>query len=773
VNFHGAGPTDLFVTTQTGPAILVGDGTGTFQAVAVTGFEPSFPITTWTTADVNGDGLLDVVALTQTPPLAAQTFLGDGRGGFHLTTTASIDVASTAGTLAVADLDGDGVPDLVVAATASGQTALFVLHGNGDGSFGSPGDARAFANGSASELRIADVDADGRKDVFLVTSVPAGFGRYAVTGTVYWGDGARNLPSSTPAGTLVDGTFTLADVDGDGRPDVVGTCADALTCPGPVTSARRSLAPRGLSEPIALTNVLPSVQAADLDGDGRPDLVPRGAYGPVPVVIDACDGSPYARSYLVPAVLSVSGVGSARFTSDLVLTNRGATDVDVDLTFTASLGGGGGSARLALPRGRHRFLDDAIAQLRSLGIPIPEGAGHVGSLLVRFSGASSPSAVSAQARTTSPYANGEVGVGFAPLPLSEGLTRTSRIALLRETADMRTNLALVSLARPGDGGATLRVRVSSTDASHPGSVELPDVTLAPGQFVQLDRVLVRAGLGASSGWCRVDRVAGDAAYAAYAVLNDNVSGDGSIVPAVGDWPRDRPFLPVVTETDSYTTEIVLTNVVSTDRVVHVTFRSPAVPGPSHEAGEDLVVPASSQLSLTGYTKRFCQAGPAPCVGPLVIDAVELSGLLVVALTRGTGAGAHEGVVIPGSSGFGEPVAAVWLDGLRQDDRHRSNVGLLNPGVASDARYRLEIFDGESGALAATVDGVNVGSEGWTQLNGILPAYAPGTANAYVRVTRTDPDAGGWNVVPPLAYAVVNDGASPGLGTGDGTYVPAR
>ncbi|HEX7580794.1 MAG TPA: hypothetical protein VF580_12420, partial [Thermoanaerobaculia bacterium] len=82
-------------------------------------------------------------------------------------------------------------------------------------------------------------------------------------------------------------------------------------------------------------------------------------------------------------------------------------------------------------------------------------------------------------------------------------------------------------------------------------------------------------------------------------------------------------------------------------------------------------------------------------------------------------------------------------------------------------YRLDVFDGDTGRLAATIPDVEVGTGGWTQINSLLYTYAPGVTNAYVLVTLS---VGGSD---PVAYAVLNDGAGPGLGNGDGTFLPMQ
>jgi len=79
-------------------------------------------------------------------------------------------------------------------------------------------------------------------------------------------------------------------------------------------------------------------------------------------------------------------------------------------------------------------------------------------------------------------------------------------------------------------------------------------------------------------------------------------------------------------------------------------------------------------------------------------------------------------------------------------------------------FRLEIYDGGSGAKAATVDGILLGPRRWTQIGTILTQHAPSVSHGYARITRT----GGNN--PFIAYGVINDGGQPGERTGDGAFI---
>ncbi|HYN40423.1 MAG TPA: hypothetical protein VE129_01500 [Thermoanaerobaculia bacterium] len=92
---------------------------------------------------------------------------------------------------------------------------------------------------------------------------------------------------------------------------------------------------------------------------------------------------------------------------------------------------------------------------------------------------------------------------------------------------------------------TLRVSLISADPERPGRVALPDVTLTPYGSHQWNRVLEASGLGARSGWAHVERLAGGP-WTAWATVNSNGTGDGSVVEAAASTSMWGTFLPAPT-----------------------------------------------------------------------------------------------------------------------------------------------------------------------------------------------------------------------------------
>ncbi len=227
---------------------------------------------------------------------------------------------------------------------------------------------------------------------------------------------------------------------------------------------------------------------------------------------------------LVPIVLSAPGAKGSYFVSELTLANRGAGTADVELAYTPAFGGGEGVVRETLGPGRQLVIEDAIDWLRRRGLAIPAEGANGGTLQARFSGLASSGDAGAVARTTTAVPGGRAGLAYTGI--GAGLTKSSWLCGLRQNDTDRSNLALVHAGAPGSGEIVLRVTAYNSVWSGE-SVRLPDVRLQPGGFHQISGILAEAGY--PSGYVKVERL-GKAPYYAYAVINDQVTSDGSFVP---------------------------------------------------------------------------------------------------------------------------------------------------------------------------------------------------------------------------------------------------
>ena len=178
-------------------------------------FEPSEnimvggdPYRGMTLADLNGDGHLDVV----TPnPQAVAVQLGDGTGSFQ--SVSELDSRAIAPfNTTVGDFDGDGIPDV---AAGSGEAAgrIMVWFGTGDGSFEPDPNAHYVVANGPTKLNAADMNGDGLDDV-LVASYLGNEVAIALGGQ----GGMRVVRIG-----LDDHPWDMAaeDVNGDGRLDLV------------------------------------------------------------------------------------------------------------------------------------------------------------------------------------------------------------------------------------------------------------------------------------------------------------------------------------------------------------------------------------------------------------------------------------------------------------------------------------------------------------------------------------------------------------------------
>ena len=237
-DFNGDGKLDLVVAncgsgcnTGTGTVgVLLGNGDATFQT-AVTygtgGIGPRQVIA----ADVNGDGKPDLIVPNSCASSSncsiggsVGVLLGKGDGTFQ-TAVAYGSGGNDAESVAVADVNGDGKLDLLVANFCSGNTScslpgtLGVMLGNGDGTFQS---VVSYSLGGPALISIAatDVNGDGKLDLVVTTSNTNPNNLMVLLGN---GDGTFQAPVFYGTGGVGAVGIAVADVNGDGRPDVMVT----------------------------------------------------------------------------------------------------------------------------------------------------------------------------------------------------------------------------------------------------------------------------------------------------------------------------------------------------------------------------------------------------------------------------------------------------------------------------------------------------------------------------------------------------------------------
>jgi FG-GAP-like repeat/FG-GAP repeat len=227
-DFNGDGTRDIVVLDDQSPGfqVLLGKGDGSF------GTPVDNPLTdqvfSMAVGDFNRDGKADIVVTSgSSSNLSVSVYLGNGDGTFHLSMQ---NVVYQSSYVTVADVNGDGSPDLVVAGTGYyGPTNLLVFLGKGDGTFANPlfGPADSYN----SQAAVADFNGDGKPDIAISTNSYGNVGIAFLPGN---GDGTFGAQVYSSPSSQFSGILFASDVNGDGRADLVGQGQNsgAIVVPG-------------------------------------------------------------------------------------------------------------------------------------------------------------------------------------------------------------------------------------------------------------------------------------------------------------------------------------------------------------------------------------------------------------------------------------------------------------------------------------------------------------------------------------------------------------
>jgi hypothetical protein len=309
------------------------------------------PAVAMTTGDVNHDGKLDLIAASSfnTTP-GVFVMLGGKKGGFGSPTFWQLTTNSAGGGtfpiigLAVADLNGDGNPDIVTANAFGGDPffgtpgkTICVLLNDGKGNFGFAGQQFNYSGGSGSDyygpasVTVSDADGSGKPEIIVGNEM-------AVDVWASWSDGgfsgwsvpspAGNLSApSTIGGQLIPTMLAVGDVNGDGKPDIVATGGgqvDVLLNQGSGLgfTAAQNYAVGGFASSVAL---------GDVNGDGKLDIVAANSGNSCVNVLPGNGDGTFGTTQTYAVAGAPNSIALGDFNSDgtLDIVTTGTAEVDV------------------------------------------------------------------------------------------------------------------------------------------------------------------------------------------------------------------------------------------------------------------------------------------------------------------------------------------------------------------------------------------------------------------------------------------------------------
>ena len=297
---------DIVVGSEGGATAIVylNQGNGTFAVKGTVGSVPLYATNNVVLADINNDKKLDIVVPDGFGNV--YTFLGNGKAVFTAGPTFPLEVYGQGNNLiAVADFNNDGTLDLL---DTAGYTTNSVSLGRGDGSFQTAQFYPFAVEGQYQNIAVADFNGDGIPDVAAQSLANGGIA--VVLGAAHGVLTSKQLVTAVCTNTFTYG-IAAGDVSGDGKADVVavfgggsGSCnheVAVLLGLGTGKFKKAVLYPTG-----AGTNAQEEqVYLVDVNGDGKLDIVISNSDGTISVLLNKGTGT-YGAPNLITSVAAIN-----------------------------------------------------------------------------------------------------------------------------------------------------------------------------------------------------------------------------------------------------------------------------------------------------------------------------------------------------------------------------------------------------------------------------------------------------------------------------------